>query len=218
MLLSSSSGCRAWRGDSLLNADECFSKLAALSTAVISDAMFRMGHKDRTMRSRIKPIDPEMRVAGPAFTVQAYPGGTHACSMALEAVRPGQVLVIDGQGFLEAVLWGEIFSLMAMTRGVKGAVIDGAVRDIAEVKRLGFPLFAAGVHPAAGTGDRLGKIDVPIQCGGIVVRPGDFVFGDLLGVVVVPPDELQEVYKECQQILEKEARVKAELRARLGKT
>lgn len=189
--------------------------MSELSTAIISDAMFRMGHKDRTMRARIKPVDPRMRLAGPACTAHAYPGATYASSLALEAARPGDVIVIDAQGVLEAIMWGEIFSLMATVKGVAGTIVDGAVRDIAEVAELGYPLFSAGVHPAAGTGDKLGKVNLPIQCGGVVVRPGDYVFGDLLGVVVVPPEELLEVYGWCQDVLEKEAEMKADLHAQL---
>jgi len=194
-----------------------FEMLAGASTAAISDAMFRMGHKDRTMRARIKPIDPAMTVAGPAFTVQCYPGGTHACSRAMKAVEAGKVLVIDGGGFVEAVLWGEIFSRMAMVKGVRGTVVDGAVRDVEQVRALGYPLFAAGIHPGAGTGDKLGEIGIPVQCGGVVVHPDDWVFGDVLGVVVVPAAWLGEVAERCRDVLEKEAKLIADLDAKLGR-
>lgn len=190
--------------------------MAEMSTATISDAMFRMGNKDRTMRARIKPVDPEMRVHGPACTAQAYPGGTHASGLALEAVKPGEVIVIDAQGYVEAVMWGEILSTMAVVAGAAGTVVDGAVRDINEVKAIGYPLFAAGVHPGAGTGDQLGKVNLPIQCGGVVVRPGDYVFGDLLGVVIVPPEELLVVYDWCQEVIAKETAWLADLHAKLA--
>jgi regulator of RNase E activity RraA len=130
--------------------DAAARELADISTANISDALFRMGHKDRTMRAQIKPVDEAMRVAGPACTAWAYPGGTNASSLALKAAEPGQVIVLDGKGYLEAVLWGEIFSYMATAKGIAGAVIDGAVRDIDGVREVGFPLFAAGITPAAG--------------------------------------------------------------------
>ncbi|MHB8997689.1 MAG: RraA family protein [Armatimonadota bacterium] len=190
--------------------------MGEMSTATISDAMFRMGNKDRTMRARIKPVDRSMRVHGPACTAHAYPGGTYASGLAMEAAKPGDVIVIDAQGVLEAIMWGEIFSTMAAVAGVAGTIVDGAVRDIAEVIELGYPLFSAGIHPAAGTGDKLGKVNVTIQCGGVVVRPGDYVFGDLLGVVVVPPEELLEVYDWCQQIQEKEAAILKDLHEKLA--
>jgi 4-hydroxy-4-methyl-2-oxoglutarate aldolase len=195
--------------------DAAIAALAEMSTATISDAMFRMGHKNRTMRHAIKPIDPAMKLHGPACTAHAYPGGTYATGLALQAVQPGEVIVIDAQGFLEAVMWGEICSMQALAAGAAGAVIDGAVRDIAEVIELGFPLFAAGITPGAGTGDRLGEVNLPIQCGGVVVRPGDLIFGDLLGVVVVPPEQLLDVYQWCQDVMEKEAKLKADIQAQL---
>lgn len=196
-----------------MDRNAAFEEMARMSTALISDAMFRLGHKDRTMRSRIKPVHPGMRVAGPACTAQGYPGATYASSLALEAARPGEVIVIDAQGYLEAIMWGEIFSTMAMAKGVRGTIVDGAVRDIAEVIELGYPLFGAGISPAAGTSDQLGKVSLPIQCGGVVVRPGDYVFGDLLGVVVVPTEELLIVHEKCLEVAAKEAAILEKLRA-----
>ena len=100
------------------------------------------------MRSPIKPVDPSMHVAGPACTAWAYPGGTHASELALNAAEPGQVIVLDGKGYLEAVLWGEIFSHMAVAKGIAGTVIDGAVRDIGAIRQVGLPVFCRGVHGA----------------------------------------------------------------------
>ena len=188
-------------------------EMAEMSTATISDAFFRMGHKDRTMHSRIKPVDPGMKVAGPALTVKAYPGATHACDLAIQAVEEGQVIVVDGGAFLEAVLWGEIFSMMGMAKGAAGTVIDGAVRDVDDVIELGYPLFSAGITPAAGTVDKLGEINVPVSCGGVVVKPGDWVYGDRLGVVVAQPDRIVELRQWCDDVLTKEAKMIEGLRA-----
>jgi len=190
-------------------------ELAGISSANISDALFRMGHKDRTMRARIKPVDESMRVAGTACTAWAYPGGTYASSLALNTAEPGQVIVLDGKGYLENILWGEIFSYLATAKGIAGAVIDGSVRDIDGVREVGFPLFAAGISPAAGTGDKLGEVNVTITCAGVVVNPGDWIFGDMLGVVVIRPHELDEVLDWCRQIVEKEAKMIADAKARI---
>jgi len=195
--------------------EDAIRELAGMSTANVSDALFRMGHKNRTMRAQIKPVDPDMRLCGPALTVHAYPGGTHACSLALADVQPGEVIVIDGGGYTNVILWGEIFSHMAAVAGCAGAVIDGGVRDIDGVVELGFPLFAAGISPAAGTGDKLGEIRIPISCAGVVVNPGDWMLGDKLGVVVVPPQMLDETLERTREIVEKETHMLEELRARL---
>lgn len=190
--------------------------MAGMSTATISDALFRMGHKNQTMKPRIKPVDPGLRTFGPARTAYAYPGGTHASGLALKAVQPGEVIVIDGRGFLDNILWGEIFSHMAAVAGCVGAVIDGSVRDIEGVMEIGFPLFASGLSPQAGTGDKLGEVDLTITCAGVVVNPGDYVYGDRLGVVVVPPAMTEETLDWCRQIIEKETKMLTELKAKLA--
>ena len=190
-------------------------EMADMSTATISDALFRMGHKNRTMKPRIKPVDPSMRLFGPALTVHAYPGGTWASSLALKNVQEGEVIVMDVGGFVNNIMWGEIFSHMAAVAGCAGAVIDGSIRDIEGVMEIGFPLFAAGISPQAGTGDKLGEIDIPVSCGGIVVHPGDYVYGDRLGVVVVPPEMVEETLDWCRQIIEKEEAMLKDLKAQL---
>ena len=195
-----------------MSQDEIIARLAEMSTATISDVLFHMGHKNRTMRANIKPVDPSMRMCGPAVTAYAYPGGTYASSLALEKAGPGDIIVLDGQGFLGAVLWGEVFSWMAAAKGIAGAVIDGAVRDITGVLEAGFPLFAAGIHPGAGTGDKQGEVDLPVHCGGVVVNPGDYVFGDMLGVVVVPPPLLERVLERSIELLAKEEAIIARCR------
>jgi regulator of RNase E activity RraA len=186
-----------------VNLEAAAREMAGMSTATISDALFRMGHKNRTMRPRIKPVDPGMRVFGPALTVHAYPGGTHASSLALKAVEEGEVIVMDAGGATTHIMWGEIFSHMAAVAGCAGAVIDGSVRDIEGVLEIDFSLFAAGISPQAGTGDQLGEVDIPVSCGGVVVEPGDFIYGDRLGVVVVPPSMAEETHDWCNQIIDK---------------
>ncbi|MFW6156235.1 MAG: RraA family protein [Armatimonadota bacterium] len=198
-----------------MTAEAAAREMAGMSTATISDALFRMGHKNRTMKPRIKPVDPGLRLFGPALTVHAYPGGTYASSLALKAVEEGEVIVMDVGGFVNNIMWGEIFSHMAAVAGCAGAVIDGSVRDIEGVMEIDFPLFSAGISPQAGTGDKLGEIDIPVSCGGVVVEPGDYVYGDRLGVVVVPPAMAEETLDWCEQIIEKETKMLADLKEQL---
>ena len=191
-------------------------EMADMSTATISDALFRMGHKNRTMKPRIKPVDTGMRLFGPALTAHAYPGATYASSLALKNVQPGEVIVMDVGGFTNNIMWGEIFSHMAAVAGCAGAVIDGSVRDIEGVMEIDFPLFSAGISPQAGTSDQLGEIRIPIACAGVVVNPGDFVYGDRLGVVVVAPEMTEETLDWCRQIIEKETAMLTKLKAQLA--
>ncbi len=194
---------------------KAFEEMSLMSTAIISDAMSGMGLKHRTLHSAVKPLSPDMRLAGPAATAECYPGGTYGTEKLIESLNPGEVAVLDGKGFSEAVLWGEIFTLMAMVKKAGGAVIDGAVRDVPEIIELKFPMFARHITPACGTGDELGRVNVPVSCAGVLVRPGDFMFGDALGAVCVPAERLEETYRACLDVLRKEEKMIKKLKKEL---
>lgn len=187
-----------------------------MSTAVISDAMSGIGMKHRTLHSSLKPLSSDMRLAGPAATAECYPGGTCGTEKLIESLKPGDIAVLDGKGFSEAVLWGEIFTLMALVKKAGGAVIDGAVRDVPDIIDLKFPMFARCITPACGTGDELGRVNVPVSCGGVLVRPGDFMFGDALGAVCVPAEDLEETYRACLKVIEKEEKMIKKLKKELN--
>ena len=195
---------------------EEFMEMSRMSTAVISDSLSRMGLKHQTLHSAIKPLSPDMRLSGPAATAECYPGGTHGTEKLIEKLKPGEIAVLDGKGFSEAVLWGEIFTLMAMVRKAGGAVIDGAVRDVQDIKELGFPMFSRHVTPACGTGDKLGRVNVTVSCGGVAVNPGDYVFGDALGVVIVPREEIKNTRGMCLEVIRKEKELIGKLKKELG--
>ncbi len=199
-----------------MSQEKAFAEMSRMSTAVISDAMSCMGLKHQTMHSAIKPLSSDMKLAGPAATAQCYPGGTHGTEKLIERLKPGEIAVMDGKGFSEAVLWGEIFTLMAMVKKAGGAVIDGAVRDIQDIKKLKFPMFARYVTPACGTGDNLGRINVAVSCAGVAVNAGDYVFGDSLGVVVVPEGEIKNTHMMCLEVIKKEEEIIKKLRKELG--
>lgn len=163
--------------------------LSGIATPHISDAMAkRLSRKlkHQTMDAGIKPVWPQFKLCGPAYTVRCYPGATYAMEKAIAEADPGTVIVCDGQSSEAGVMMGEIMSTVAQQRGVCGAVVDGAVRDLEDLKELGFPVFARHVTPRSGTFDQLGDVQVPITCGAVVVNPGDIVAGDVNGVVVVP--------------------------------
>jgi len=193
------------------NADKFAQRFRGVSTAQVSDALFRLGTKRGTMDAGIKPVAPGMKLWGPAFTVKTYPGATYGSDLALKNAKPGDLIVIDGEGFDRSILWGAIYSAMAKKKGIAGAVIDGAVRDIDDVQAMGFPLFARWVCPRAGVFEKQAEIQVPIVCGGVVVNPGDLVIGDLLGVVVVPAARVEEVLAKAEEIRAREDRILAEL-------
>ena len=117
----------------------------------------------------------------------------------------GDVLVVDSQARPDTANWGELTTIEAQGKGVRGLVVDGLVRDIAEISALKFPVFARGTTPRVAGRNNLGEVNVAIHCGGVSVSPGDIVIGDQDGVVIVPGRKAYEVLSGAEAILELEA-------------
>jgi 4-hydroxy-4-methyl-2-oxoglutarate aldolase len=122
---------------------------------------------------------------GRAFTVRTPPGDNASLMVALREAEAGDVLVVDSGGVLDRALWGAILSLAASNRGIRGLVIDGAVRDVDEIAEMRFPIFARGITPDTPYSKVHGSTGQPIVCGGLAVRTGDAVYADGDGVVVI---------------------------------
>ncbi len=193
-----------------LSYEELVRGFEALPTPFVSDAMKRFG----AMRG-LKPIVRGRRIAGRAFTVRTLGGDWGKVVKAVDLAEPGDVIVVDAQG-VEIAVWGELATLSAMKRGIKAVVIDGAVRDVDDIRRLGFPVWARSVVPNAGEPHGHGELQVSIACGGQKVSPGDIIVADEVGVVVVPKEMAQDVLAKSREIAEKERRYKEEIEA--GKT
>lgn len=147
----------------------------------------------------IRPIFKHVKAIGPAFTLRMVPGDSTLTRPALERVAPGDVLVIDQGGDTRAACWGEMTSLRAKTAGVTGVIIDGAVTDVVEIEQQGLPTWARAI--SALTGRRLergGGIQVPVQCGGVLVNPGDLVVADDNGICVLTLDAAEAVYAQAR--------------------
>lgn len=164
----------------------------------------------------IKPIDPGMRLAGTAFTIDSMPGDNLALHHALTLAQPGDVLVIDAKGFLEAGYSGNLTALAAMTAKLAGFVIDGAVRDAEATIALGFPVFARGLSIKAVTKKNIGRIDAPIFCCGVRIDPGDVIVGDRDGIVAIPADTIDRVLSRALERERKEEMFCNEIR--MGRT
>jgi RraA family protein len=171
-----------------------------LPTAALSDA----ARSRIALAARIRPVWPGARLAGRAFTVST-PAGQHlSVRRSLEEAEPGDVIVIDGEGSIERALWGDLMARRARDRGIAGVVIDGAVRDIEEIAALGFPVFAITSVPTGPLRELEGTVGQPISCGGLAVAPGDFVYGDADGVVIVPAPAHQATLERAREILAEE--------------
>src|SRR5579884_1729301 len=154
--------------------------------AYLPDLSDAVGHL-YTMSPVIRPLyHPCPRLLGQALTVKAPPGDNLTVHGALTMVQPGDGLVIDWRGYVEGCATGASSLVVPIENGLRGAVVDGAWRDVGELRALGFPLFARCVAAFSPPKDRPGEINVPVACGGVVVHPGDLVVGDEEGVVVVP--------------------------------
>lgn len=151
----------------------------------------------------IKPIHSGMKVAGPAVTALCFPSDNITVHKALTLVSPGDVLVIDGHG-VPGAMWGGQLSYQAKIWGLSGVVVDGSVRDVEEIRRMNFSCFARLVTPMGSAKGTPGSVNVPVQCGGVLVSPGDIVLGDDDGVVVVPRDMAESVLARSQERLKKE--------------
>lgn len=161
----------------------------AFPSCILCDVAGRRG----SLHGRVQPLSPTMKVAGPAFTVEARPGDNLGFHVALAVARPGDVIVVDGKGDLTSALFGELMITQAQAAGIAGLVVDGAVRDTAEVVARPFPVFAAGRNPAGPTKGIPGRLAIPICVAGAPVNPGDLVVGDADGVVVIPRQDVEKV-------------------------
>ncbi len=179
------------------------------STPNISDAMQRKGE----MRG-LRAIVDGVKMAGQAFTVRTYPGDWAKPVEAIDEAKPGDVLVIDagGGGGGGKAVWGELATWSCVRKKIAGVVIDGAVRDVDEIRKLKFPAFARLITPTAGEPRGMGEIGVEITCGGVSVRTGDWIIGDDNGVVVVPAECALEMANRALDVLEKENRIREEIR------
>lgn len=158
---------------------------AGLAVANIGDARDRMGMLDGGIRSLWKGA----RLVGRARTVEVRSGDNQAVHRAVASARPGDVLVINGQGDTTRALIGELIAERAKARGVVGMIIDGAARDVVELERIGFGVWARGLSPAGPYKHGPGRTDVPVAVGGVVACPGDLVVADDDGVIIVPAAE-----------------------------
>jgi len=178
-------------------------KIRSFDTPVLSDAMGRYG----AMSHEVKPVSRDFRMAGPAYTVRSYVKDNLMVHYALDNAMPGDILVVDSGGYTDGALWGELASIMARKRGLGGIVLDGGARDTGKIMEIGFPVFSRSVTPAGTLKDSPGSINVPVQCGGLAVKPGDIVVGDADGVVVIPLDDAGTVLEKAGRIIKKEKEV-----------
>jgi 4-hydroxy-4-methyl-2-oxoglutarate aldolase len=181
-------------------------------TCALSDCMGRFG----AMSGDIRPLYDSIRFAGSAVTARTLASDLAAVFKAIDVCQPGDVVVVDSHASKDTAFWGENMTISAQNRGVAGAVIDAACRDVVEIRRLQFPLFSRGIVPNVAAIAGYGEVNVRIQCGGQAVSPGDIIVADENGVVVVPRDSAEDILGRARKLLETEHVLQERLRS--GKT
>ena len=178
-----------------------------VSAPNVTDAMHRKGSM-----AGVVSICGRVKAVGPAVTVRTVAGDWAKPVEAIDVAGPGDVLVISNDGRTDVAPWGELATHSAKNRGVAGVVIDGAARDIDDIREMGFPLFATATAPNAGDPKGLGEINTEIVCCGQEVRPGDWIVADESGVVVVPRERAYEVARRAMEVRKNEERIREEIR------
>src|SRR5690625_809403 len=183
--------------------------LAEFGTATIHEAMGRVG----LMQPYMRPVYNGAKLCGPAVTALLQPGDNWMMHVVAEQLTDGDVVVAGCITESDAGFFGDLLATSFRARGGTGLVIDGGVRDIADLEQLDFPVFAKTIHARGTVKETLGSVNIPVVCAGATVNPGDVVVGDADGVVVVPRDKVPEVVDASRGREEKEAGVRKRLAA-----
>ena len=190
-----------------------------LYTGAISDILDKNGYRNQVLPYYITPFTTVDRLAGVAFTGQGYPcadiahDDTKTRLKILDSISPGTISVWATGGSMDCAHWGEIMSTAVKQRGCTGAVIDGGVRDVDFVNAMNYPVFAKFKSSASSVGRwDITDCQVSVKIGNTIVHPGDFVFGDTDGVVIVPKDVTMDVLVAAENIFERERGMREELR------
>jgi regulator of RNase E activity RraA len=187
---------------------ELLERYRGLASSNVADAMGRFGFMDPGMQSR-----SGFALCGLAVTVQCRPADNLMVHKALQVATPGDIVVVSTCGNTTSAVFGELMCTTAAAAKLGGIVVDGAIRDVDGIARLGMPAFSRTVCPGSCDKDGPGEINVPISCGGAVVSPGDIIVGDADGIAVVPRAMAAEIVELVLQLMDREKKRIAEIGA-----
>lgn len=194
-------GCKVIR-DFERPAPELVARFEGMPVANIDDNMNRIAAID----SAIKPVGYKGHMVGTAFTIRAPQGDNLMLHAAMDMAKPGDIIVIDAGGFTERAIFGELMATYMKTRGIRGIICDGAIRDYGGLAELeGFNVYARSASPNGPYKNGPGEINVPIVCGGKPVYPGDIVVADDDGVLFIRPEQAETLLKATEAVQKKEA-------------
>jgi regulator of RNase E activity RraA len=197
--------------------------LRTLNAAVLSDVLDSLGLMQQAMQPFVRPLDDQLQLIGRARTGLYMPvyqtrSGENPYEVEIALVdhlKPNDVVVLACSGPTNRIApWGELLSTASQVRGAAGCVTDGLVRDVKQIRAMNFAVFHGGIGPLDTKGRaRMVERDVPVECAGVAVRPGDIVFGDVDGVVVIPREREAEVVRLALEKVSGENQSRAALRA-----
>lgn len=181
-------------------------------SCLVSDAM----EEPRVLSSTIKPT-MKVKLVGTAMTIKFNPDQLGACYDILGTAGYGDVIVVDAGGCTEISVWGGIMSGLCKQQGVLAAIVDGAIRDVDEIRDMGFPVFYKAIVPRSNRNYFIKKrfkiqINIPVNCGGIQINPGDIIVADEIGVVVVAPEEAPAILMRAKRIARKEGELSKKIK------
>jgi 4-hydroxy-4-methyl-2-oxoglutarate aldolase len=159
----------------------------------------------------IRPIQEGARIGGSAVTVSCAPGDNIMVHAAVETIEPGDVLVVATTSRADNGMFGELLATSVMARGCAGVVVDGGVRDVSDLRRMGLPVWARVVHAAGTVKATPGSVNLPVTCGGVAVGPGDVVVADDDGVAIVGREQVDAVLAAVRARLVREDETRARL-------
>lgn len=194
--------------------------LSTLYSAVVADILDGRGYTQQTLPISIHALTPAQRVSGRVYTVKteavdAVPESPYKLEMeAIDTAQKGDVLVMDGEYDTGCAVWGELLSTACMARGVNGIVMTACSRDLWALRSMDFPVFGIGTFPADSKGRRdVVAIREPLELGGVKVEQGDYLLGDVDGVVIIPQGIAAEIIAEAKEKVSGENTVRDELAA-----
>lgn len=187
-------------------------RLARLYTGAVADILDEMGWREQCLPADIRPLEPGMKVAGPVYTVRGrarhYDDGRdprYKQMDMLDGIFPGSVILMEPGEENKAAHWGELMSNVARAKGATGAVIAGGVRDTAQIRNIGFPVFLRYYSPLTAVYRYdVTDFDIPVRIGGVLASPGDYILGDVDGVLIIPAAAVDDLIAQAESVRERE--------------